>query len=255
MKKKYLTVFLLLFLILFTFYFIKIQDKTNSPEITLQRAFNHSEAGIVSANVYMWGKIDSSKYKTIADFKNLANEFSEQLNMESGTELSTSLVENDFIKEITLNGVTEENDIVELIIHIEKSNKSDEYEESYITVNAAPDLSNMELEKTKERIFTIFKKYAVKPRVNSCITGAYDGKLEYTELNNICKQMFKEVEAKKVEGIREGNLISVSAYSPAIENYIKVKESKVNLNLAIRYNSLEDRTYIWIATPLILTEY
>jgi len=34
-----------------------------------------------------------------------------------------------------------------------------------------------------------------------------------------------------------------------------VNGKKVNMNLAIRYNSYEDRTYIWLATPVITVEY
>jgi len=61
--------------------------------------------------------------------------------------------------------------------------------------------------------------------------------------------------AKKVEGITEENLISISAYSPRVKSSILVNEKRVNINLAMRYNSYEDKTYIWLATPVITTEY
>ncbi|OZV13462.1 hypothetical protein CIW83_04260 [Tissierella sp. P1] len=51
------------------------------------------------------------------------------------------------------------------------------------------------------------------------------------------------------------SLVSYTAYTPLIESSIFSGEKKVNLNLAIRYNENEDKTYIWIGTPIITTGY
>ena len=74
-------------------------------------------------------------------------------------------------------------------------------------------------------------------------------------LEEISGRILTETGAKRIEGIKDRNYISVSAYSPYIQEFIQVRGKRVNLNLAARYNSYEDKTYIWLATPVITTEY
>ena len=101
----------------------------------------------------------------------------------------------------------------------------------------------------------ICRKYGLVPEINYCITGYFEGKLDTKDLNDVCGKAFRAAGAEKVEGIKEDNLISLTAYSPDISNYVRVDGSRVNLNIALRYNSYEKRTYIWLATPLIAIEY
>ena len=50
-------------------------------------------------------------------------------------------------------------------------------------------------------------------------------------------------------------ITSYTVFTPYIDNYIFFFRKRVNLNLAIRYNEYENRTYIWIGTPIITTGY
>ena len=101
----------------------------------------------------------------------------------------------------------------------------------------------------------IFEKYGIDPDINICITGSLEGKLKEEELESICAKVFEVTGAGGVEGIRDGGLISVSAFAPSIKDSVKVNGKDINLNIAIRYNSYEEKTYIWLATPIITTEY
>lgn len=74
-------------------------------------------------------------------------------------------------------------------------------------------------------------------------------------MNRISRLILDGAKAKKVNGMSEKNLISVSAYSPLIDNNIEIEGRKINMNLALRYNAFEDKTYIWLATPVITIEY
>lgn len=74
-------------------------------------------------------------------------------------------------------------------------------------------------------------------------------------MNEIANHLLKKAAARDVKTLREGGLISMTAYSPLLEGGIEFGRARVNLNLGIRYNSYEDRTYLWLATPVITTEY
>lgn len=227
------------------------------PEVALVESFNRTGAEIVSSEIYFRGSLKDNKYKNMEQLKKLAADFSTELGIEKDS-LSGRVISNDVLQEIEVNGVLAGNTpgggkMARLRFQLPGSeNKSDE---GYISVDITQDLSYEGLDETRKKVEAVFRKFGISPKVNSCITGSFDGKLSYQEMNDISRFVFEGVKARKVEGLNDKNLISVSAYSPQISNYIKVSGKKVNLNLALRYNSFEDRTYIWLATPVITIEY
>ncbi len=104
-------------------------------------------------------------------------------------------------------------------------------------------------------LYGVFGKYVEDPSVNISITGSINGKLEEGDLDRLYKKVFEAIDADEVEGIDEAGLISVSAFSPSIRDAVRVNGRRININMAARYNSYEGKTYIWLATPVITTEY
>jgi len=244
---------LILFVILFSTYFIKIHSQINSPEITLIKSFNSSGAKPVSTEIYFWGKLGDKKFNNLDALKKFIFEFAKELGIEDRNMISSDTVSNDLVHEIEIRGTGGKNRMINISAQVGRGKENSE--EKFLSVSVVQDLSNEGLEEIREKVLTVFKKFNIKPKINSCITGNFDGKLDYAQMNDVCRRIFKEAGARKVEGIRNGNFISISAYSPAIGNFIRVEENKVNLNLAMRYNSYENKTYIWLATPVIATEY
>ena len=61
---------------------------------------------------------------------------------------------------------------------------------------------------------------------------------------------------KEIDKIRNNNYISVTAYSNLLkENDLEYLENKINLNIGIRYSENEDKTLIYMATPIIKLDY
>ena len=62
--------------------------------------------------------------------------------------------------------------------------------------------------------------------------------------------------AKEIDKIRNNNYISVTAYSNLLkETDLEYLENKINLNIGIRYSENEDKTLIYMATPIIKLDY
>lgn len=87
--------------------------------------------------------------------------------------------------------------------------------------------------------------------VTSSIMGIYRGELKYKQVENKVHESLKELKGKVIEEFKDESIISYTAYTPYIDKYITINENKLNLNIAIRYNNYEDKTYIWIGTPII----
>lgn len=112
-----------------------------------------------------------------------------------------------------------------------------------------------DLEDIKGKVKNIYNKFGINTNITTCITGTYSGKLNEKEKTNSIIKALQVVDGRKVEGFVEPTLLSVSAYSPMIEDYIFTGDKKMNLNVAIRYNEYEDKTYLWIGTPIIAGGY
>jgi hypothetical protein len=101
----------------------------------------------------------------------------------------------------------------------------------------------------------LVEELGAKPVVNLSITGNMDGKFTDEEVSGLCGKALESINANIIEGINSNGLVSITAFSPSIKEAVKVNGKRVNVNIAARYNSYEGKTYIWLATPVIITEY
>lgn len=242
----------ILFTLLLAISYYENKQKQELPETTLQKSFNVSGANVVSSEIYFWSRL-TGKNKNFENLKLLASDLSKGLGIIDNNYYSKDLENNDLIQKIELRGTTGSGKMVNMKIQLSKNSVNTG--ESFVSVSISQDLSNTGLEETRKSVLSVFRNYGIDPKVNSSMTGNFSGKLDQSRLNSISNRIMKEVKATNIEGIRDGNLISVSAYSPFITESVKVKGNRINLNMAIRYNSCEDKTYIWLATPIITTEY
>lgn len=87
------------------------------------------------------------------------------------------------------------------------------------------------------------------------IVGTFPGQLTEQEFQKQTHLAFSAVTARVQEGISSKELLSYSGYSPNCKDYLIVDGKKINLNVALRYHSIDDTTYIHIGAPLIFQEY
>lgn len=253
MKKNGYVICLAAFLIiLFSFYYIKIHNKVQASETALQESFSFSGAKVVNSQMLFLGKLPDELTDTTG-IKRFADSISVELGIVKDKAFFERIIDNDMIHKIELGGVSGGNKVVRINIQLDK--KMPGLDKRVISVDITQDLTCLGLKEIRRDVTRILKKHNINPRVYSCITGSIDGKLDYSQLNTMSKKIFGALDAKKMEGIRDNNLISISAYSPLMNDSITVNKNRINLNLAIRYNSYENKTYIWLASPVITTEY
>ncbi len=242
----------LLLILLFTVNYFENSQLRELPEATLKKSFDASGAKIISSEIYFWGRLDST-LRNMDKLKLLSSSLFKSLGIYDNNQFSNSIVNNDLTQNIELRGANSSGKTA--VVKIQLSKSDTDLNESFISLSVNEDLTNSGLEDVRKRVCKVFTDNNITPKITSCMTGSFEGKLGQNNLNDISKRILKEVRATNIEGIRDGNLISVSAYSPFIRESVNVNKSKINLNLAIRYNSFESKTYIWLATPIITTEY
>ena len=144
----------------------------------------------------------------------------------------------------------EKNTSISVIAH-QKSSK-----ESYIIVDILNNKVYKNIENIYLRLENELKKYSSNVEINICIAGEYTKKLQKGKINDILQKMLYNMYAEKIDSIEEENFLSVNAYSKLLnENNLKYLNREMNLNIGIRYSEDDDRTMIYIATPIIKIDY
>jgi hypothetical protein len=81
--------------------------------------------------------------------------------------------------------------------------------------------------------------------------GKYDGNLSLAEKNQIASNLVKELKGEIALEYDEGDLYTVYAYTGLLNEYIVSDGSKVNIQIAITYNELTNKSTVTLATPIL----
>ncbi|HHW03952.1 MAG TPA: YwmB family TATA-box binding protein [Thermoanaerobacterales bacterium] len=133
----------------------------------------------------------------------------------------------------------------------------EEYErepQTYLVVTA----TSRDMEKLKElqaKVRDAITSSGGQSRITTCITGTFDGKLNEVEQDKILEKFAQDLKIENPEQMRDEHTVSLLGFSTQLSDSITIMGHSYNVNIAIRYNSEDDRTYIWIGTPVISVEY
>ena len=253
MKKIIITTIILLFISIFIL-FIRNEQPGDSTTAIMQRAFKATGAQIVSSEVYLRCKLDEVSFRG----EDMRQQLSKEIISASGGDALNILpvfqsIDNDISSGTETGYIINEDQRIHIsILRDVQGNTAD----GYGLFASLVDTSRHQVAaESVARITNALKNYGVEPEINISITGCLEGNLLEKEVEELCSKVFDSISADKVEGINDDGLISVSAFSPSIRDTIRVNGRRVNVNLATRYNSYEGKTYIWLATPVITTEY
>lgn len=107
----------------------------------------------------------------------------------------------------------------------------------------------------RHRLVQVFHPGESTPQLALTLTGTIPGQLNEPQRTAKMKAMFRAAGARRVEAVADGDLSSYSGYTPDLPQYVLVGVRKINFNVAFRYHSNDDQTYILVGTPLLNGEY
>ncbi|MHB8065994.1 MAG: YwmB family TATA-box binding protein, partial [Ruminiclostridium sp.] len=211
-------------------------------------AFNSSGAEMIVNELYFFVRANDD-FENLGSLISVCDEVFKSLDISNYSKNSTN---TDNLIKSELLGATKDGVKISAMASIvgNKSGAGDKY----ITIDALGTQDGTAL-LLRDKIEKVFSAHDLRTVVNSCITGTYNGNIQDAQLENICRKILNDSNAKKVDSLRQENIISVSAFSPMIKDKLSIDGKNVNLSLAIRYNKLENKTYLWVATPIVNAEY
>lgn len=91
--------------------------------------------------------------------------------------------------------------------------------------------------------------------MSATVQGTLAGEMDRVQRERLTERVIAAAGGEAVEALRAESLTSVSAYTPAIASRIYSGQRPLNLQVAVRHDSYQHNTRVWIGTPLITTEY
>lgn len=135
------------------------------------------------------------------------------------------------------------------------SNQIEEQPETHIIVDIVQNKGYKGIVGISNQVQKFMEKYQNKVEITINLTGVQSGKLNKAEEKQKQEDILNFLKAKETEVLEDEFFTSITAYSPLISSYITYGGKDVNIQLAMRYSEYEDKTYLWIATPLITIAY
>lgn len=81
--------------------------------------------------------------------------------------------------------------------------------------------------------------------------GYYKGKLSMEQKQEIAHLLVNELQGEIAQEYDEGDLFTVYGYTGLLSEYVVSAGQKVNIQVAITYNEISDKTTVYLATPIL----
>jgi hypothetical protein len=226
-----------------------IGRKQASIEDSLIKSIESTEAQVLESTLSSWSRINNS----FMTEEQLTAEMNLLLGIIKPDKQTVHIVEevNDSINKQTLNA-SMDNKHYNLSV---ESIKTEKGWESYVIIDVSIDNNSLELVSERQKLEQYFELKSIHPKISSCVIGVYDGRLTEADMRSKIADAMTSVKAKEVEGLQNNEIQSISAFSGNINNFVLSNNKKVNMQIAMRYSTYDDKTYIWIGSPLIHVEY
>jgi hypothetical protein len=135
------------------------------------------------------------------------------------------------------------------------SNKRKEYE-TYIILHMILDSAAFSEEKpVHNRMEEMLGCFGDDPVVSTTYTAAIPGKISLNEMEDTGRRLFADLDGIISEGSRDGEWVSLTGFSSRLGGGLDSGSGRLNLNIALRYNSYEGKTIIRLGTPVIPIPY
>ena len=107
----------------------------------------------------------------------------------------------------------------------------------------------------RELVEGMFDAMGIQGNVNMNLVGSLEGALNNIEKNELADGLLDRLGAKVVTENRDNDIFTIYAYSKGAGSYITIGGNKINMNIAIGYDEEQDRTKVYLASPINSLDY
>ncbi len=226
----------------------KAEEESGYDEMV--HAFEKTKATFEGYNVNGHAQMEDT-FLNFENMEKIASDLNKSFGINEKNVAYTKTEEKNF-RQVYAYGKNEENKGVSIIV---ESERCENVEQTHIIVDINKNEVYKDIVETYAKMKNELSEYDEDLDIYTCITGSFEGKLNNESYDKIMKRVFLNMNGVEKERIEDENLISVTGYSNKLKEYIKYGGNKVNLNASLRYSEYDNKTFVYIGTPLIILEY
>lgn len=243
----------------FTLYIVMVLWLAFGTQTIMNRLFHDrfqiTEAFVKTDAQEMQSSIEAvveckSKYLSEEDKKNYIKKISDAIGLEIDKDIS--IVKDDDRMEYSFTKHAKQATSEIKVISLEQKENSAVKIKNYIIVRLTILKSIKSIDKYKTILENTLGQLGVSDKqITLQYKGCYDGDLSKKEKEQIAKCLVEDLQGKIAVEYDEGDIYTVYAYTGLLEEYIMSNGSKVNIQVAITYNKVSNKTTVYLATPII----
>ncbi len=107
----------------------------------------------------------------------------------------------------------------------------------------------------RESVEEAIEQVKIDTVVNLYLVGNARGNLTAEAKDTLADKMLEDMDADIVEANRQDECYTVYAYTKDGGEYVMLNGDKVNVNISMNYNEINDRTYVFLAFPMNNQEF
>ncbi|UOF91559.1 YwmB family TATA-box binding protein [Fodinisporobacter ferrooxydans] len=225
-------------------------DQNDDMTRLVSQAFAATGATQSGYNVHDWTVIDQN-YHSEADLRTYSQKLNDLIHIENPSTYSSSDGSRNVYQ---IRGSWGTSTKVSMILTSMKFPGSNP--QTTLVIRAESKSGNRtQLSNDIEKIKKTTALTNVRPQISTCIEGFVSDRMNKVETNALISKTFKSVQATEVEGVKSDLVTSISAYSPMSQDYILTNGKKMNLQVAVHYDSYRHRTQVLVGSPIVTIEY
>ena len=138
-------------------------------------------------------------------------------------------------------------------IEISVSNKKIK-SQKYISIFYSHNIGNMNIIDIKENIRQMLLYYDKKPITSCQVLGKINNNLSASKISSSISYMLSNSNISFNKDYEDSS-VSFSGYSSNFNDYILLDNDKINIQASGKYSSYDNCSYIWVASPVVLSDY
>lgn len=186
-------------------------------------------------------------YQDDHQWLDLGNQLSKALELAEQNQLQTIGLQKFYRSQGTWGKETE--------VELQLKRQNAQTKEMYLIFQLKGNQSLEEMSMYYQKLYQTLQENQISPKINSCIQGSIDDKLNNGTQLVLIDQILHNLKAKKVEQLDTDLVKSVSAFSTLIKQSIWTGNQKMNIQVATHLDVLKQRTVLTVGTPIIIVEY
>lgn len=230
-----------------------VEKSVINGEEKLLTTFNEVNFTLCETDLNIWGEYSKS-YMNESEMKILGHEVANRLGLEP--EFKEEYVSEEFKRVYSISKETIEADTtIKVVELIEEVSDNGLKVNNYIVINLVLNDKCSSIIYFRDEISDIFKEMDMDVRNNLTITSKHKGKINEMQAKEIVNQVAGKMSCRVKDSYKTDDIYSIYGYSRYIDEHIISEGEKINVDLALTYNEIEDTTYLYAAIPVITIDY